>query len=54
MDRGEKSIERSRPKERTSEKSERDDLIIGQACTLTYFRESVVKGAEKPESGDEG
>lgn len=28
----------------------RDDLIIGPACTLTNFRESVVKGAEKPES----
>lgn len=27
----------------------RDDLIIGPACTLTNFRESVVKGAEKPE-----
>jgi len=37
--------ERERERER-----ERDDLIIGQACTLTYFRESIVKGAEKPES----
>lgn len=58
MDKGEKSIGRSRPKERrnerTYEKSERDDLIIGQACTLTYFRESVVKGAVKPESRQQG
>lgn len=45
-----RSVDRDRRNGRTNEKSEWDDLIIGQACTLTYFRESVVKGAEKPES----
>lgn len=47
-------IKKSRPKKKGANKRERDDLIIGQACTLTNFRESVVKGAEKPESLSEG
>lgn len=33
-----------------NKRGETRDLIIGQACTLTNFRERVVKGAEKPES----
>lgn len=45
-----RKVDREIANEGTDEKSERDDLIIGQACTLTYFRESIVKGVEKPES----
>lgn len=45
-----RKVDREIANEGTNEKSERDDLIIGQACTLTYFRESIVKGVEKPES----
>ena len=50
VDRGEKSIERLRfANEGANERKERArrDLIIGQACTLMYFRERIVKGAGK-------
>jgi len=45
--------DRSRNREQKKKKGQTNverDLIIGQACTLTNFRERVVKGAEKPES----